>query len=625
MAIIEKINSPADLKKLTVAEVSELAGEIRSFITECVSVSGGHLASNLGVVELTLAMHYVFDLGRDKLFWDVGHQCYTHKIITGRRESFKKLRSRDGISGFPNPSESPYDQFAVGHAGTAVATAVGMAIGEQHCGNKEKIIALVGDASIVNGLSLEALNNMGLVKRQLLVVLNDNSMAIDATQGSFATYLAKVRLSHTYEDMRATANRLLEHMPLFGKGVEDAINRLKKTVRMSAVSASQLFESMNIPYFGPVDGHDLPALVELFSAMAKLDHPAILHVYTKKGKGFTPADNDPRKFHSTGPFKINGESASVSKSGRSFTDAFGEAMVDLARTDPRIFAITAAMCDGTGLKNFREQFAGRCLDVGIAESVAVDIAAGLAKAGQKPVVCLYSTFLQRTFDQVFQEVSLQNIPVIFAIDRAGFVGQDGATHHGLFDIGFMRMMPNMTVLAPANEAEMKLALKFAVNSSGPVAIRYPRDVVPTAACPELNEPFTLGRSIQLSGPDAPTILVAYGTILSEAIKATAILRTRGIQAGVINARFAKPLDPLFLELLRQGKRVVTIEEHAAATGFGSAILELAAARGFAANVTVLGAPDRFIAQDSRENQIAQCGLTAEKIVETVTTATGRKS
>jgi len=430
--LLEQVNSPDDLKGLTVRQLNELADEIRRFILSSVARTGGHLASNLGVVELTLALHHVFDFKKDKLLWDVGHQCYAHKIITGRKDSFRLLRKADGISGFPNPAESVYDQFVVGHAGTAIATAIGMALGQTQQKENSKIVALVGDASIVNGVSFEALNNLGLVKRQLLIVLNDNSMAIDPTQGAVAKYFSKIRLSQTYEDLRRTTHNILEHMPVIGKTVDEAVERIKKGIRM-VLPASQMFESLNIPYFGPVNGHDIGSLVQLFKAMADLEHPAILHVYTKKGKGFQPAGSQPSKFHSTGPFKINnhknGECVEVQtppKTGRpTFTSVFGRHLTELAEKDEKVISITSAMCDGTGLVEFRKRFGDRFYDVGIAESAAVDIAAGLARSGLKPVVCIYSTFLQRSFDQIFQEVALQNLPVVFCVDRAGVVGSAG--------------------------------------------------------------------------------------------------------------------------------------------------------------------------------------------------------
>jgi 1-deoxy-D-xylulose-5-phosphate synthase len=638
--LLERINSPADVKGLSVAQLGDLAEEVRQFILGSVSKTGGHLASNLGAVELTLALHCVFDFQRDRLLWDVGHQCYTHKIITGRKDRFRNLRRPDGISGFPNPAESEYDLFAVGHAGTAIATAIGMALGEQiahsngagRTGQKRKaerstlnpnrIVSVVGDASIVNGASFEALNNLGLVKRQLLIVLNDNSMAIDATVGALAKYFSRIRLSHTYEDLRKTTNNILDHMPVFGKSVEEAIERMKKSIRM-VLPASQMFESLNIPYFGPVDGHDIGSLVQLFEALSELNHPAILHVYTKKGKGFRPADQGPSKFHSTGPFKINGdtvESASV-PSRRSFTGAFGEYLTELAEKDQKIVAITSAMCDGTGLVEFRKKFAGRFYDVGIAESAAVDIAAGLARDGFKPVVCIYSTFLQRSFDQIFQEVALQNLPVVFCIDRAGVVGWDGPTHHGLMDVGFLRMMPNMVLTAPANDIEMKRALEFALSEGKPVVVRYPKDVVPSdefvrAACAK---PFQLGKSVVVKrAKDSAVAIVSYGSILTEALKAAALLAERRIAVDVVNGRFAAPVDEKIISLLRRRKGIVTVEDHAIACGFGSAVLELAAAKGFSPKaVQLLGAPRRFIGHNSRDVQLMEAGVNADKIAETV--------
>jgi len=655
------VNSPADVKKLSVPQLNALAEEIREFILSSVSKTGGHLASNLGVVELTLALHCVFDFTQDKLLWDVGHQCYAHKIITGRKDKFENLRRPDGISGFPNPAESVYDQFIVGHAGTSIATAIGMAIGEELRSKKEKgkskdqkrdtkkIVAVIGDASIVNGVSFEALNNLGLVRRQLLIVLNDNSMAIDPTQGALAKYFSRVRLSQTYEDLRKTTRNILRHMPVIGKDGEEAIERIKKSIRM-VLPASQMFESLNIPYFGPVDGHDIGSLIQLFKALADLNHPAILHVYTKKGKGFRPAGSRPSKFHSTGPFKINGDTVepAVDTSRPSFTSVFGQHLTNLAEKDSKIVAITSAMCDGTGLVEFRRRFADRFYDVGIAESAAVDIAAGLARSGLKPVVCIYSTFLQRSFDQIVQEVALQNLPVVFCIDRAGVVGLDGPTHHGLMDIGFLRMMPNMVLTAPANEIEMKLVLEFALAENKPVVIRYPKELVPPqkffrAACAT---PFKLGKSVVVKKEkDSAIAIVSYGSVLTEALRAAALLAEEGIAVDVINGRFAAPVDEKIILLLEKGKGIITVEDHASACGFGSAVLELAIANsscvlrdayrakqkrnrphdtdGSASvrripnmRIRLLGAPRRFIGHNSRDAQLMEAGANADKIVET---------
>jgi len=624
MPLLEQVQSPADLKALDVGQLETLAEEIRAFITSSVSQTGGHLASNLGVVELTIALHRVFDFAKDRLVWDVGHQCYAHKILTGRREGFAKLRQAGGVSGFPDPDESPYDTFRVGHAGTSIATAIGLALGARHRGGDERIVAFVGDASIVNGTNFEALNNLGLVQRQLLIVLNDNSMAIDVTPGALASYLARVRLSHTYEDIRKTTQAILEHLPVIGKPMGEALENFKKAIRMQ-ISPSRLFESLNVPYFGPVDGHDIESLIELFGALEHLDRPALLHVYTRKGKGFAPADTDPRRFHSTGPFEIRGQDADVVPGKRSFTAVFSEAIVDLARSDKRVVAITAAMPDGTGLAEFREQFPERFYDVGIAESAAVDIAAGLARKGMRPFVCVYSTFLQRGFDHIFQDVALQHLPVVFCIDRAGLVGNDGPTHHGLMDIGFLRMLPSVEIVAPACEADMRLALAYALQAEGALAIRYPRDVVRNgrvdAAC--VGRPFESGRGVVLREGRDSVIVAVLGPLADRALEAADRLEGRGLSITVVDARFVKPLDPMLVEAVLGGQTVVTLEDHYRSSGFGSAVLEAVSAAsagrglGVPGRVVSLGVPDVFVPAARRPDQLDGAGLSAEAIAEAV--------
>ncbi len=620
--VLQHIHCPDDVKSLTVEQLVQLAQEIRTFILDSVSRTGGHLGSNLGAVEAILAMHYVFDFAKDKLLWDVGHQCYTHKIITGRRDTFSQLRHAGGPSGFPNPAESQYDRFAVGHAGTAIPTAIGMALAQPS--NEQKIVAFVGDASIVNGVSFEGLNNLNMVKRQLLIVLNDNSMAIDPTVGAVAKFLSKTRLSQTYEDLVRTTNAILEHLPLIGKSVEQAIERFKKSIRMT-LPASQLFESLNIPYFGPVDGHNIPALIELFQAMDHLNHPAILHIYTQKGKGFTPAEEHRSRMHSTAPFKINGEALEPAggPKGRTFTDAVSDHLLELAKTDPDIVAITSAMADGTGLSAFQNAYPDRFHDVGIAESAAVDIAAGLANAGKKPVVCIYSTFLQRSFDQIFQEVALANMPVIFCIDRAGLVGADGPTHHGLMDIGYLRMMPNLVLCTVANEIEVRHALDFAIRSNRPVCIRYAREILPTGEQDDLFDvPFELGTGIAVIQHDKPALaIVCYGSIITEAIRAAGRLEQMRIEADVIHARFAAPIDTDMLDLLnlKSVKGMITVEDHGLACGFGSALLEAAATKPDtppAKPIKPLGVNRTFVSHDSRQQQLMHCGICADSIIDT---------
>lgn len=619
--LLDNVNMPEDLLRLEVGQLKQLAEEIREYITDCVSKTGGHLASNLGMVEAAIAMHYVFDFKKDKLLFDVGHQCYTHKILTGRKEGFKQLRKEGGVSGFPSPAESQYDQFAVGHAGTAIPTAVGMAMGQQLQDKNDRIVSVVGDASIVNGASFEGMNNLAMVKRQLLIVLNDNSMAIDVTQGAMAKYLSKIRLSHTYEDMRKTANTILEHVPLIGRKVEGAIEKFKKTLRM-AISASQLFESMNIAYFGPVNGHDIEALIDLFKAIKDLDHPAILHIYTKKGKGFTPAEDGPKNYHSTGPFEINGEAVNgLGKKGRSWTDCFADAMVKAGKKNDKIVAITAAMPDGTGLVKFREKFPDRCFDVGIAESAAVDIAAGMAKEGLRPIVSIYSTFLQRSYDFIFQEVALQNLPVAFAVDRAGFVGSDGATHHGVLDIGYLRGLPNMVLAAPACEAEMEKVVEFATSFGGPVAFRYPKDAVDRIDeyKDRLSAAFEVGEAVWLEDGDNDIVLVGYGDALKNVIEAAKKLKEQDINVDVVNARFAKPIDEKIVSLVLAGKNIITVEDHNLATGFGSAVLEAVnektAGGEIAGKVMCLGRNDEFVRHAARDKQLDWAGINVDGIVE----------
>ena len=474
--LLDQIKSPADLKVTPVSRMPELAEEIRRRIVTTVGKNGGHLASNLGVVELTLALHYCFEFSQDRLLWDVGHQCYPHKMLTGRADRFDRLRQAGGLDGFPSTSESSYDQFDVGHAGTAIATAVGLARGDQLTGRTSRVVAVVGDASIANGLAFEGLNEAGTLKRQLLVVLNDNSMGIAPTRGGLAEHLAKFRVSGRYEEVKRRAKSLLPRIPVLGKGMYDALDHLKEGIK-ATVSPHQVFEQMGLVYIGPTDGHDTAHLIELLRLLRQVDHPVLLHVHTQKGRGCPWAIDDPTTFHSPSGFKIDNGKVNVGQSaGRTWTKAFGEHVIELARRDERVVALTAAMPDGTGLVKFAERFPSRFFDCGIAEGCTVDVAAGLAKTGLRPVVAMYSTFLQRAFDQVYQEVVLQKLPVVFCIDRAGLVGDDGAVHQGFLDISYLRCFPHMVLMAPADERELRGALDLALTLSVPSAIRYPRDV-----------------------------------------------------------------------------------------------------------------------------------------------------
>ena len=616
-SVLERITTPHQLRRLKPSELSLLAEELREKIVDVVSRRGGHLASNLGVTDLTIAMHYVFDFTRDRLLWDVGHQCYAHKLLTGRQEEFERLRQAGGLSGFPCPDESRYDLFATGHAGTAISTAVGLACADKAMGNDSKVVAVVGDASIVNGVSLEGMNNAGLLKRQFLIVLNDNSMAIDRTRGALANVFDRLRMTGTYSDIKHSTEQMLQHLPL-GEEITETLRHIKEGLR-SAVHGEQLFESFGFRYFGPVDGHNIQDLIRVLQRLSTIDEPVLLHVHTQKGRGCQYAVEDPCQFHSPSAYTIEGGKAIFTpKAHQTWTQVFGKTLVDLARKNEKIVAVTAAMPDGTGLVKFREEFPSRYMDVGINESHAVAMAAGLAKAGLRPIVAIYSTFLQRALDQVFEEVALQKLPVLICADRAGAVGSDGAVHHGFMDIACLRLLPGMVLMAPADAAELRAAMQLALSLDCPCEIRYPRDEVPPnlpGDCP----PFELGwaRTVRTGGDGA---FLCYGTTVASALAAADTLALEeGMHVGVVSARFAKPLDVTCVaKLIASGRPVLTCEDHAAIGGFGSAVMELAAARGLdASNVRLLGLPDRFLPHASRAEQLTEAGLDAPHFTDTM--------
>jgi 1-deoxy-D-xylulose-5-phosphate synthase len=611
--ILDALQSPADLRGLSLEQLEQLTGEIRARIIEVVSKNGGHLASNLGVAELTVALHRVFDFSKDRLLWDVGHQCYVHKLVTGRHARFDTLRCASGISGFPSVAESRYDLFDVGHAGTSIATAVGMARGDMALGRDARVVALIGDASIVNGVAFEGLNQAGTLKRQFLTILNDNSMGIAKTQGGLASYLARFRVSTLYEEVKAKLSEFLPQVPLVGKGMLDALAHLKDAFKAS-MSPHQTFEQLGFIYVGPVDGHDLRHLIEMLELLRDVPHPVLLHVHTVKGRGCDWAANDPCAFHSPNKFHVEGDTIVHPKSDRkSWTTAFADAVIDVMREHPRVHALTAAMPDGTGLAKVRKALPERVLDCGIAESCTVDIAAGMAKAGLRPLACIYSTFLQRAFDQIFQEVVLQKLPVVFCIDRAGLVGGDGAVHHGYLDITYLRGFQDMVLMAPADESELRAALRLALTLDVPAALRYPRDSVPPPY-PDA-PPFELGRSRRMrEGPDA-TIL-AYGTTVGDALEAARTLEGEDVFVAVVNARFAKPLDEDMLLAALDGRQpVLTLEDHSIAGGFGGAVLEAANRLRLPTERLVrLGLrEDHFYAHGSRSGQLAEAGIDAAGI------------
>jgi len=542
--LLPTIASPHQLRRLEVDQLDRLAEELRERIIEVVSRRGGHLASNLGIAELTVALHYVFDFSRDRLLWDVGHQCYAHKILTGRGERFDTLRQAGGLSGFPSPDESEYDLFATGHAGVAISTAAGLAWADQAAGRNTKIVAVVGDASIVNGTALEAINNVALLRRQMLIILNDNSMAIDRTHGALAHVLDRIRLTGAYSDLKHSAESILERMPL-GSEIRDTLRSLREGLK-ATIHGRQIFEPLGLNYYGPVDGHDIGGLIRLLRRLGNIDGPVILHVHTQKGRGCQYAVEDPCRFHSPSAYTVeNGQAVFAQRERPTWTSAFSDALLAAGRREPDLVAITAAMPDGTGLVEFRKQFPDRCVDVGICESHAVAMAAGLARAGRRPVVAVYSTFLQRAFDQVFEEFALQKLPAVFCLDRAGLVGSDGAVHHGFADIAYLRVLPGVVLMAPADAPELAAALDFALTLDAPAAIRYPRDEVPDdlpGECP----PFELGKArVVREGDDAA--FLCYGAMTEHALAAAELLREQdGLHVAVINARFAKPLDAALL-------------------------------------------------------------------------------
>lgn len=625
MSLLSNLNHPSQLRQLTPAQLEQLAVEIRRRILDVVGKAGGHLASNLGVTELTIALHYCFDFEKDRLLWDVGHQCYPHKLLTGRNKDFDTLRQVEGISGFPCVAESAFDVFDVGHAGTAIATAIGMARGETLQGRDTRVVALVGDASIVNGLSFEGLNQAGTLDRQLLVILNDNSWGISPTQGAMAEYLAKFRTSNLYEEVKKRAKLYLPQVPVIGQPMADALGYIKQGVK-ATLSQPQIFEQLGFVYCGPVLGHDIAHLIEFLQMLKDVKHPVLLHVHTNKGEGAEFALKEPGRFHSPKPFIVENGVATIPKgNGKGWTAAFSEALIEIAAEDPRVVALSAAMPDGTGLDKFAKAYPDRFFDIGIAESCTVDVAAGMARSGIRPVVAIYSTFMQRAFDQVFQEVVLQGLPVVFCMDRAGLVGGDGAVHHGFLDISFMRGFPEMTVLAPADENELKAALRFALAQPRACAIRYPRANVPPSM--GASPPFEHGVA-RLMREGADATILAYGATVAIALDAADLLASQDIFVTVYNARFAKPVDE---EMVRHAftasggaKRptVITVEDHSIVGGFGTAVLETAQDLGLPTQGLMrLGLPsDRFIRHGSRSGQLAECGIDAAGIAAAVVDA-----
>lgn len=621
--LLERINGPENLKGLSLEELRQLAAEIRAELVGTVARTGGHLAPNLGVVELTLALHRVFNSPADKIIWDVGHQCYVHKLLTGRQGSFKTLRQSGGLSGFPKREESPHDPFNTGHSSTSLSAALGMALARDLRGEKHEVIAVIGDGAMTAGMAFEALNHAGHLGTHFIVVLNDNEWSIANSVGAMANYLSRLRTSNTYARGKEKFKRLLRSWPPAGPKMLKAAERLKDSLKYLLLPG-MVFEELGFTYLGPIDGHDLLALQEVLLRAKRISGPVLVHVLTKKGKGYRPAEENPDLFHGIGPFDVTTGCPKDEGSVPTYTAVFGKSLVRLAAQDESIIAITAAMPSGTGLEAFAREYPQRFFDVGIAEQHAVTLAAGLAAAGFKPVVAIYSTFLQRAYDQVVHDVCLQGLPVVLAIDRAGLVGEDGETHQGLFDLAYLRHIPQMTVMVPKDEDELQHMLYTALNLDGPAALRYPRGRglgVPLAEEPRLL-PVGQGEVLR-EGKDLA--ILAVGPLVYEALAAADDLVARGIEAAVVNARFVKPLDrELILSLARRTGFVITVEEHTTVGGFGSAVLELLAAEGVRdVAVLCLGIPDVFVGHGRPADLRARFGLDARGIAAAAEKLLGR--
>jgi len=612
--LLEQINGPADLRGLKREQLEDLVKELREYMIATVSRTGGHLAASLGAVELAVALHYVLESPKDKIIWDVGHQAYAHKLVTGRRDRFETLRRADGISGFPRRSESEHDAFDTGHGSTAIAAGLGMAKARDLAGEDHSVVAVVGDGAMTGGMAFEALNLGGQLDTPLIVVLNDNQMSISANVGGLSAYLRRLRLDPYYLRAKSDFETMASKLPL-GESILEAVDRFKDGIKQLLLPG-MLFEELGFTYLGPIDGHALPTLIDTLRQARSLQRPVLIHIITQKGRGYVPAENDAAKWHRTPAFDVETGEPRTSSGGLSYTHVFGQTMVALAERDPRVVAITAAMKVGTGLQEFAERFPERFFDVGMAEQTAVTFAAGLAAHGMRPVAAIYSTFLQRAYDQIIHDVALPRLPVTLALDHAGLVGEDGPTHHGSFDLSYLHNVPGLTVMAPKDLCELAAMLHTAMALDGPSVIRYPRG---EGTNPPEGEVAALpvGRAELLREGDTVALL-AIGTMVGPTVRAACLLSKRGIAAAVANARFAKPLDAdLICELARQCGRVVTLEDNAVAGGFGSAVSELLHATHIPAPVLSLGLPDTFIEHGARSELLAEVGLEPNAIAESV--------
>jgi 1-deoxy-D-xylulose-5-phosphate synthase len=610
--LLDSINNPEDLKRLPREMLPRLASEIREIIIKTVSKTGGHLASSLGAVELVVAVHYIFNAPEDDIIWDVGHQAYAHKILTGRKKAFQRLRQLGGISGFPNPSESPYDAFGVGHSSTSISAALGMTVARDLSKSSNRVISIIGDGSMTAGLAFEGLNQAGHLKRDLVVVLNDNEMSISKNVGALSSFLSRKFTGRFVTRVKREVDNFFNSIPLVGDRLITIAKKAEDSL-VTLLTPGMLFEGLGFHYIGPIDGHDIDALINTFSDTLELEGPILIHALTKKGKGYRFAEEEPSKFHGIGSFDIKTGKPRKSRK-KTYTDTFSEALLEIAEGDERVVAITAAMPEGTGLDDFFGRFPDRFFDVGIAEQHAITFAAGLARKGFIPVTAIYSTFLQRAYDEVLHDVCLQNLPVVIALDRAGIVGQDGSTHHGLFDISYLRHIPNIVIMSPKDEDELRHLLLTAINMKRPAVIRYPRGEGPGIGISSGIKELPIGKAEVIKEGEELNIL-ATGTMVYPSIEAAEkIEKEMGGRIGVINCRFIKPLDEkLIVELASRKSKLLTIEENVLQGGFGSAVLELLEENGIRCDIRRMGVPDIFVEHGSQKELRRLVGLDADGI------------
>lgn len=613
--VLEKIQKENDIKKLTPEELELLKDEIRQFLVESISVTGGHLASNLGVVELTMALHLCFDLPKDKIVWDVGHQSYTHKILTGRKDGFSSLRQYGGMSGFPKTDESNCDCFNTGHSSTSISAGLGLATARQVTGEDYHVVSVIGDGALTGGMAYEALNNASSVKGNFIIVLNDNNMSISENVGGISQYLSGFRTADAYRDFKNNVMNSLNHIPIYGERMVRHIRNTKSSIKQLFIPG-MFFEEMGIIYLGPVDGSDIKEMCRVFDEAKRVDGPVLVHVLTKKGAGYGPAERYPSRFHGAEPFVIETGLPKNKRTKANYTDVFSTVMKKLGERNPKVVAITAAMAEGTGLRRFHRNFPDRFFDVGIAEAHATTFAAGLAKSGLIPVFAVYSSFLQRAFDQILHDVCIQNLHVIFAIDRAGLVGSDGETHQGIFDISYLSVIPNMTIMAPKNKWELSDMMKFAVAYDGPIALRYPRGAA-YDGLKEIRQPIELAKS-ELIRKGSTVAIMALGSMVKTAVDVVKLLEAEGISATLINARFAMPFDKEAIkELPAEHSLLVTMEENVQSGGFGEHVTEYVKTNGIALEVLTVALPDCYVEHGNVEVLKKELHVDAESVAKRI--------